>query len=235
MPQDRHAASARARRFAAESLAGGDPTGWFERLYTAAEQRQAEVPWDSGEANPLLADWFAGRPAAAAGQTALVVGSGLGDDAELVAARGFTTSAFDVSPTAVRTARQRHPDSPVDYRVANLLDPPPEWNGGFDLVVESMTVQALPRAIREPATEKVRGFVAAGGTLLVIAFAEMPDADDADDADDAGPPWPLSRAELEAFGSDSLRLGLAERIPREDGVEFWRARFDAVPRPGGGG
>ncbi len=222
MPQDPDAAAAEARRLASESIAGGDPTGWFERLYTAAEQRRAEVPWDRGEANPLLAEWFAGRPDAAAGETALVVGSGLGDDAELVAARGFQTSAFDISPTAVRTAQQRHPGSSVSYRVANLLEPPPEWSEGFDLVIESMTVQSLPRALRDTATGRVRGLVADGGTLLVIAFAQT-----AGDVEE-GPPWPLSRAELEAFGSDSLRPAEIERIPREDGAVLWRARFESA-------
>src|SRR5213595_3438484 len=92
--------------------------------------------------------------------------------------------------------------APVDYRVADLLDPPPEWSEGFDLVVESMTVQALPRSLRERATAGVQGFVAGGGTLVVIAFARTDE-----DADDAGPPWPLTRDEVEAFASERLRPG----------------------------
>jgi hypothetical protein len=216
--------TAKARRLAAESLAGGDATGWFDRLYSDAELGRANVPWDHREANPILVEWFAmdGRRGDGAA-TALVIGSGLGDDAELVAAQGFRTTAFDISPTAVRAAQARHQRSPVDYRVANLLDPPPEWNGGFDLVVESMTVQALPRSLRERATAGVQGFVADGGTLVVIAFARTDE-----DADDTGPPWPLTRDEVEAFASDRLRPRGIELALREDGTEFWRARFHAT-------
>ena len=107
--------------------------------------------------------------------------------------------------------------------MANLLDPPPEWSGGFDLVVESMTVQALPRSLRAQATACVQGFVTDGGTLLVIAFARTDE-----DVDDTGPPWPLTRNEVEAFTSDRLRPGGIDLVLREDGTEFWRARFDAI-------
>jgi hypothetical protein len=169
-------------------------------------------------------EWFALDGRAGDGTaTALVIGSGLGDDAELVASRGFRTIAFDISPTAVRAAQARHRGSPVDYRVANLLDPPPEWSGGFDLVVESMTVQALPRSLREQATAGVQSFVADGGTLVVIAYARTDEH-----TDDTGPPWPLTRDEVEAFASERLRPGGIDLVLREDDTEFWRARFDAV-------
>jgi hypothetical protein len=107
--------------------------------------------------------------------------------------------------------------------VANLLSPPPEWAGGFDLVVESLTVQSLPRSLRAHATAGVRSLVAEGGTLVVISFARTDE-----DADDPGPPWPLTRDEVEAFASDTLRIGAIDMVLREDGTEFWRARFDSV-------
>jgi hypothetical protein len=223
MSRDPEDPADRARRLAAESLAGGDATGWFDQLYIDAEHGRTDVPWDRGEANPILAGWFAADGRRGNGATAIVIGSGLGDDAELVASRGFRTSAFDITPTAVRAAQARHPGSPVHHHVANLLTPPPEWAGGFDLVIESMTVQSLPRSLRAQATAGVRGFVADGGTLVVIAFARTDEH-----ADDSGPPWPLTRDEVEVFASDSLRMGAIDMVLREDGTEFWRARFDSV-------
>ena len=59
-----------------------------------------------------------------AGKTALVVGAGTGWDAELIADRGFDTTAFDISPTAIETAHRNHPDSKAHYIVADLLAPP---------------------------------------------------------------------------------------------------------------
>ena len=207
------------RRLAAESLAANDVTGWFEELYRAASRGEAVVPWDRGGPHPLLEQWAAGR-AIAAGR-ALVVGAGLGGDAELVAGLGYATTAFDVSATAVQSARERFPLSVVDYLVADLLDPPVEFRGAFDLVVESLTVQSIPRAVRAAATENVSSFVAPGGTLLVIA-SELGDGDP-----DSGPPWPLTRAEVEAFGSGGVRVESIELLPapQDPTARRWLAEF----------
>jgi SAM-dependent methyltransferase len=153
-----------------------------------------------------------------------VVGCGLGRDAEYVASLGFATTAFDISATAVRVARERHPGTPVDYRVADLLDPPPSWRHGFDLVVESNNVQALPRGLRPRAVAGVSGFVATGGTLLVLSAAAAVPGDE-------GPPWPLTREEIEAFAVDGLHLAAIEDLPAPDdtSVRKWRA---VLTRPG---
>ncbi|MCU1656942.1 MAG: methyltransferase type 12 [Pseudonocardiales bacterium] len=207
------------RRLAADSLASDDATGWFERLYHAAENGETAVPWDRGAPHPLLVEWAAGRPVGPG--RALVVGAGLGFDAEFVAGLGLATTAFDISPTAIGAARRRNPGSPVTYVVADLLDPPPEWAAAFDVVVESLTVQALPDRIRASAIAAVSGFVAPGGTLLVIAAAR----DDADRPD--GPPWPLTRREIGEFGSGELELVRIERLPSplERSASRWRAEF----------
>jgi SAM-dependent methyltransferase len=206
-------------RLSAASLAAGDPTGWFEQLYVEAEAGEAEVPWDRPAPTALLVEW-AGATPTGAGMRAVVVGCGLGRDAEFVAGLGFATTAFDISETAVRVARERHTGSPVDYRVADLLDLPGDWRHAFDLVVESNNVQALPRSLRERATAAVGSLVAPGGTLLVLAAA-------ATEWDEDGPPWPLTRAEVSAFGVGGLREESVESIPAEDDplVTRWRAVF----------
>ncbi|GAA3352031.1 methyltransferase domain-containing protein [Amorphoplanes nipponensis] len=209
-------------RLAAASLAAGDPTGWFEQLYAEAGAGAAEVPWDVPRPSKLLAEWA--RDGAVTGdcRSALVVGCGPGRDAEFLAGLGFVTTGFDISPTAVRTARDRYPDSPVEYTVADLLDPPPHWRGGFDLVLESNNVQALPRPVRDRAIANVGPLVAPGGTLLVLAAA-------ATGADRPGPPWPLSRAEIDAFAAPGLTvLGIEQLTDEADPlIRRWRAEFRA--------
>jgi SAM-dependent methyltransferase len=170
-----------------------EETAWFERLYAAAEAGEAEVPWDRGGPNPFLEQWVRERSLAGAGRRALVVGTALGDDAELLAARGFAVTAFDVSPTAIEGARRRFPDSEVDYRVADLLDLPAEFRGAFDVVAEAITVQALPLSLRDEAIDAIASTVAPGGTLVVVSG--MWDGDGPRD----GPPWPLTRSELDGF------------------------------------
>ncbi|SCL48851.1 Methyltransferase domain-containing protein [Micromonospora citrea] len=210
----------RADRLSAESLAAGDPTGWFERLYTEAQRGDAVVPWDREAPHGMLVGWAAARGLAGSGRRAVVVGCGYGRDAEHVAGLGFATVAFDVSPTAVEGARRRHPRSAVDYRVADLFDPPAGWRHGFDLVVESMTVQALPVELRGAATAAVASLVAPGGTLLVIAAGRGDD-----EAPPAGPPWPLSRAEVAGFAVDGVTPVEVEAHEDPAGVRRWRAEF----------
>src|SRR5205807_4668377 len=147
---------------------------------------------------------------------ALVIGCGLGRDSEYLATRGYAVTAIDVAQTAIRTAQQRYPDSTVHYRVANLLDPPADLRGAFDLVVESYTVQALPPTVRAHATKAVTDMVAPGGTLLVIATA-LPDGEPLD-----GPPWKMSRADIDAFDLDPV---LVEELDSESGWRHWRAEF----------
>lgn len=187
-----------ARRLAAESLAAGDPIGWFERLYAESGAGAAIVPWDSGTPYAMLAEWAAKREVRGDGRRALVVGCGLGDDAAYVAEAGFDTVAFDVSESAVEQAKKRFPASGVLFRRADLFDPPQEWREAFDLVVEVMTVQALPEDLHAGAIERIASFVRPGGTLLVIASAR----------DEGGPvfapPWPLTPSEIAAFATGGL-------------------------------
>jgi SAM-dependent methyltransferase len=225
-----------ADELAAESLAAGDATGWFDQVYAAGRRGQATLPWDRESGHPLLTDWLASTAAPGStgpgstgpgGRRAVVVGCGLGEDAEMVAGHGYATTAFDVAPTAVELARDRHPGSAVTYTVADLLALPPSWSGGFDLVVDIFTVQALPPALHQQAAAAVADLVAPGGTLLVIAIRRagsgmLPDAE--------GPPWPLSRDELQGFAVGGLELGELEETDAE-GFVLWRAVFARRPDP----
>ncbi|NES30669.1 methyltransferase domain-containing protein [Micromonospora terminaliae] len=199
--------------------AGSDPGGRFERLYADAERGEAVVPWDLDRAHSLLAEWTDRTRPDGSGRRALVVGCGFGRDAEHLARLGFATVAFDISPTAVRTARRRHPDSPVRYETADLLDPPRDWLGGFDFVLESMNVQALPAELRRRAIPAVGRLVAPDGMLLVIAAGRR------DDEAVEGPPWPLTRAEVDAFAAGPLIPARVEEIAAPDGGIRWRAEF----------
>jgi len=70
-----------------------------------------------------------------------------------------------------------------------------------------MTVQALPDRPRRSAIGQVGRVVAPGGTLLVIAAGR----DEAEDSE-KGSPWPVTRAEVEAFAIGDLRAMRIEDI-----------------------
>lgn len=209
---------AETRRIAAQA-SEEDPTGWFEQLYTSAKSGGAVIPWDRGGPHPLLGQWTAEHAVDGHGRTAVVVGCGLGDDAEHLAALGFATTAFDVSPTGVASARERHPGSRVDYVTADLFALPAEWRGGFDFVFESLTVQSLPVVLHEPAIRSVCSLVAPGGTLLVVAGSRE------EGSDVEGPPWPLMKSEVRAFASGELHMFQVEELTdqTDPAVRRWRA------------
>ncbi len=208
-----------------------DPTAWFDELYAAAERGERDVPWDRAEPNPRLVEWARERGVSGEGKSAVVVGSGLGEDAEYVAGLGFDTTAFDIAPTAIRAMERKFPGSRVRYVVADLLDPPADWRQAFDFVLESITVQALPPDYHAEATKRVTELVAPGGTLLVLSAAGDGHAD--------GPPWPLTRAEVEAFeqgGLEMVRIEAIDDVTDESFPHRWRAelrRADSCghPRP----
>jgi len=214
-----------ARRLAQESAAD-DPTGWFERLYAEAAEGQAIVPWDRGEAHPMLREWAQTNHLVGRGSRAVVVGCGTGENAEFLSDNGFHTVAFDISATAVQTARDRFPQSDVDYLVADLLDPPAAWQYAFDLVVEVFTVQSLPPRWHTLASTNTGLLVKPGGTLLVLAAVG-----DSAPEPSSGPPWPLTREEIDTFASGGLDLvQLAEiPVPADPSRRRWRAEYHRSP------
>ena len=200
---------AKARELAAQAVQDGDPTRWFEELYALAERGDATVPWADLEPNPVLRRVL---PALAVdGARTLVVGCGYGDDAVLLAAEGARVTAFDVASTAVARCRQRFPEAPVDWCVADALAPPGAWAHAFDLVVEINTLQVLPPAERAWAGQALGRCVAAGGALLVIARGREPDEPE------GAMPWPLTVAEVEALAAGGLVLEqLDDLLDHED-------------------
>jgi SAM-dependent methyltransferase len=218
---EERARMSRARTLAAEAAGAGDETGWFERLYSEAEAGSAVVPWADGEVNPHLGEWAAGMDGT--GKRALVVGCGLGYDAEYLAGLGYAVTGFDVAPTAIERAIRENPGTTVEYLAADLLDLPAAWAGAFDLVVEIYTVQPLYGPVRERALAALHGPVAPGGTLLVIARATN---DENPERDPAQMPWPLTRRELDLAGGP-LRTVRVEQF-MDSGTQprlRWRAEF----------
>jgi SAM-dependent methyltransferase len=190
----------RARELAAEYVGKGDPTGWFEVLYKEAEEGKSFVPWADRGANPGLLEFWGTHQQPTNGKKALVIACGLGDDAEQLSAWGFDTTAFDISETAIRGARTRFIKSSVKFGVADLFQPPAEWQRAFDFVFEANTVQALPVTLRAQAIHKIASFVRPGGNLLAIVRGR----EENEPADEL--PWPLTRAEMSEF----VRAGLTE-------------------------
>jgi SAM-dependent methyltransferase len=213
----------RTRELAAEFIRRGDPLGWFEALYQEAEAGDGTIPWADMAPNPRLVEFWEGNPLPTAEKSALVIGSGLGDDSEQLAAWGFKTTGFDISKTAIDATRRRYLKSGVEYVVADLFDPPAAWFRAFDFVLEIYTLQALPAELRPGAIERIAQFVKPGGSLLVIARGRAEH-----EPEGQGPPWPITREEVAGFE----RAGLTQ-ASFDDYVEPeppWVRRFRGLYR-----
>lgn len=73
-------------------------------------------------------------------------------------------------------------------------------HSAFDLVVEIITVQALPNPPRRQAITNIGRLVGTDGTLLVISAIH----DERRNRPLDLPPWPLRRDEIDAFATDGL-------------------------------
>ncbi len=171
---------------------------WFEGVYANANQQTNNISWADLRPNLFMLEWLETNEPVTRNKSAIVVGCGLGDDAEELARLGFNVTAFDVSATAIDWCRQRFLGSKVDYTVADLFSLPKDWQ--FDFVLEINTVQAIPVAVRRPTINAIAGLVAPAGTLLAIGRLATAVEQQ------IRRPWPLTRAELNFY----VEAGLTE-------------------------
>ncbi len=203
----------RVRELSTAAYIRSDYTGWFETLYAEAQGNIDAIPWADRSVNPWLLDWTKSQ-LSLQDLRVLVVGCGLGDDAEYLAGLGAKVTAFDLSPTAIDWCHQRFPTSPVNYQAIDLFVAPAEWKFGFDLVIEIYTIQALPANIRPNAIECIGNFVAIEGKLLVVCRGRNPE----DACDNL--PFPLTKDELNRFVDTGLN-----QLSFEDSIDH----FDPTP------
>ncbi|MEA5508304.1 class I SAM-dependent methyltransferase [Crocosphaera sp. UHCC 0190] len=183
-----------------------DFTGWFDVIYQDSSGNTDQIPWAKMSPHPTLENWLKSHDIT--NKKALVIGCGLGDDAEILANQSAIVTAFDIAPTAIEWCKKRFPNSSVNYLVADLLALDSSWQNSFDLIFESKTIQALPLTIRNQVIAAIAFLIKPGGTLLIMtrirATEDIPE----------GPPWPVSALELSQFH----QLGYEEisRTPYHD-------------------
>lgn len=213
----------RLKQIALEAQKQGAPYRWFEDVYAEAKGNAAQVPWAQLTPHPFLQDWLNNSTLKSQDQTALVIGSGLGDDAEALAASGFQVTAFDVSPSAIAWSKQRFPDTTVNYQVADLFALNSFWHNTFDLVFECRNLQSLPLSMRTQAIAAIAPLVAPQGCLLVVTGLR------AHDCEPEGPPWPLSNQELAQFEGLGFREVQRQLVQMDDAsIQTLRVEYRRV-------
>ncbi|MBV6495392.1 MAG: class I SAM-dependent methyltransferase [Acidobacteria bacterium ACB1] len=193
------AARERVAEIASEHYGRGDVLGWFDALYKESAGDPEKIPWADLEPNAYFKQWAEATGLKGDGRKAIVVGCGLGDDANYLHELGFKVTAFDLSPTAIEWAKKLYPNEEIAFEVMNLFEPPRGWLGAFDFVLEIYTIQPLPIEMRSDAIDAVSRFVNDSGEVVVVTRGR------ADDEELGDLPWPLSRKDLSRFEANDLK------------------------------
>lgn len=214
MPGDKTQGRQRVRELAQRILPSGDFAGFFDTVYATANGDTDGIPWADLQPHPVALEWLQREHIQGRGRRALVVGCGLGDDAEELARRGFQVTAFDVSAHAIDWCKKRHAASSVNYRTADLFAAPAEWRQAFDFVLEIYTIQALSVTLREQVIANIASFVAPGGQILIVCRGREPE-------EELGTmPWPLTREDFAGFERAGLRQVSFEDVRDENERHF---------------
>ena len=201
----------RTAEIADEYYAKDDATGWFDALYREADGDAEKIPWGDLKANLSFGSWLEKHALDGTGKKAVVVGCGLGDDAEKLSEYNFEVTGFDISPKAIEWAKRIHPETKVNYLVADLFNLPDEMKEAFDFVLEIYTIQALPLNLREKSSKAIVELVAPNGELLIIERG----AEEGETVET--PPFPLWKSHLEIFTEAGLEpIEFDDFIDNED-------------------
>ncbi len=212
----------RVQELAQAFIEQGKPSEWFDVLYAEADQDASRIPWADLQVNPHFKRWVEKNKLKGQGKKAIVVGCGLGDDAEFLAHLGFDVTAFDISVKAIQWCSSRFPQSSVHYCVHDLFSLPVEWKGSFDFVLESYTLQALPEKTRMQAMPLIASLVASHGSLLIICRGR-------DAIEPVGTiPWPLTHHELNLFSSRGLQEVAFEDFFENDSIRRFLAEYKKI-------
>lgn len=182
----------------------------WERRYQEGSTR-----WDLGQAAPGLRALLASDQAPAPGR-AMVLGAGRGHDALLLARHGFSVTAVDFAPSAIRAMSEQATAANLSITLLeqNIFDLVPKWAGQFDYVVEHTCFCAISPSLRPAYAKLAAELLVPGGELLAIFFTHRRGG---------GPPFGVSPGELQDifspyFAVDSLHP-VANSIPTRQGEE----------------
>ena len=173
---------------------------WDERY------RTGDTPWDLTGPTPELLRLKEEGLLPAKGR-ALVPGGGLGHDAFLLAEHGLGTDLVDISPTALLraqvTAFERKITNLAAYRrdFFSLLDTSYHQQS-YDLIWEYTFYCAIEPGERAAYARTVAGLLKPGGLLAALFFPLA--------SDKPGPPYPVSRAEIEELFGPFFRMDFSE-------------------------
>ncbi|MGH7583227.1 MAG: class I SAM-dependent methyltransferase [Gemmatimonadales bacterium] len=148
----------------------------FQRLLFEWFYRFGTPPWEGHPLPKRLRELTEGREALPPG-TALDIGCGTGDTAIYLAQHGWTVTAVDFAPTALKRAKAKVAQAGVPVRVvrADVTRLGASGIGGdYGFIIDNGLFHGLSDRAREAYVGGVTEASAPGATLLLAGFAEGP-------------------------------------------------------------
>lgn len=175
-------------------------------------------PWAIEEPCPPVFNWLKAQPDWPRGRV-LVPGCGLGLEPQEWARQGFEVVGMDFSPKAIELAKARDTDKSVDYRVGDILNPPEELRGQFDMVFEQTCYCAIDPRDRPRYRRSVIELLKPGGWLVGVFYQGR---------HEESPPFAITLEEVrqdfeQAFRIERLELAQDSVERRKD--QEWFAVF----------
>lgn len=152
--------------------------------------RSGETPWEKGRAHPALLDFLANNEPIAG--EIFVPGCGYGYDVRALSTPANHVIGIDLAPFAISKAKSFRKVGSEEYFLEDLFNLPAEFDGRFDSVFEHTCFCAIDPAMRAKYVEVIGRVLKPGGQIIAIFFLNP-------DNDDDGPPYGVTRKELDKF------------------------------------
>jgi SAM-dependent methyltransferase len=198
----------------------GDHLEAHEHMSTNWESHyiSGEIPWEKGGAHPGLVAFLKATPVHG---RVLVPGCGTGHDVRALAATADEVVGLDIAPSAVALAKSEPTVGGERYMSGDLFALPAKMRAAFDVVFEHTCFCAIDPALRADYVAAVAGALKPAGRLLAIFYL-----DPGLDPGTSGPPFGVTREELDAFFSPRFTLlgewPPAATYPGREGRELCR-------------
>jgi SAM-dependent methyltransferase len=167
-----------------------------ERSNWESRYQAGDMPWEKGQAAPPLVEFTRRVPLQG---HVLVPGCGTGHEVRWLASLGLRVTGLDIAPTALELAhRSTPPELPVTWVQGDFFQPPAEWIGAFDGLVEHTCFCAIPPDRRTDYARSCAQLVKPDGFFLAVFYR--------DPGSNEGPPFGCTLEELDGLFGESFQL-----------------------------
>lgn len=131
------------------------------------------APWDGGPHRELVDLVESGAlTVETPGPRAIDLGCGTGANVTFLTQHGFDAIGIDLSPVAIRKARENASALGVEprFEVGDLMDPATDLAGPYDVLLDGGMVDDFPRSLRPAVAKRIASLARPGSVFITWCF-----------------------------------------------------------------